>query len=83
MIIEKNNGSLRESKEVNASMQKSENKSAVLGQYINQKELLKELHIGFATLQKLRLLGLEAVQIGRQKYYDVEDVKAVFNQLKK
>lgn len=64
-------------------MQKSENKSAVLGQYINQKELLKELHIGFATLQELRLFGLEAVQVGRQKYYDVEDVKAVFNQLKK
>lgn len=50
---------------------------------MNQRELMKQLHIGFGTLQDLRLNGLEAIQIGRQKYYDIEDVQKIFHKLKK
>lgn len=64
-------------------MMENDKNSTVFNQFINQKELMKELRIGFGTLQKLRLNGLKSVQIGRQKYYNIDDVKNVFNQLKK
>lgn len=54
----------------------------ILGRYINQQTLLKELHIGYDTLKTLRLNGLEVIMIGRQHLYDLEDVKSIFNQLK-
>lgn len=54
----------------------------ILGRYINQQTLMKELHIGYDTLKKLRLNGLEVIMIGRQHLYDLEDVKNIFNQLK-
>ncbi|MGH1830177.1 hypothetical protein ABE871_01965 [Enterococcus gilvus] len=54
----------------------------ILGRYINQQTLLKELHIGYDTLKTLRLNGLEVIMIGRQHLYDLEDVKCIFNQLK-
>lgn len=49
---------------------------------MNQKALMKELHIGYNTLKTLRLNGLEVIIIGRQHLYDIEDVKDIFNQLK-
>ncbi|EIA6645329.1 hypothetical protein MBU64_001566 [Enterococcus faecalis] len=54
----------------------------ILGRYINQQTLMKELHIGYDTLKTLRLNGLEVIMIGRQHLYDLEDVKNIFNQLK-
>lgn len=54
----------------------------ILGRYVNQQTLMKELHIGFETLKMLHLKGLEAVIIGRQHLYDLEDLKNVLNQLK-
>lgn len=54
----------------------------ILGRYINQQTLMKELHIGYDTLKKLRLNGLEVIIIDRQHLYDLEDVKNIFNQLK-
>ncbi|EDP7576277.1 hypothetical protein G0Q51_000863 [Listeria monocytogenes] len=54
----------------------------ILGKYVNQKALMKELHIGYNTLKTLRLNGLEVIIIGRQHLYDIEDVKDIFNQLK-
>ncbi|EPV3251581.1 hypothetical protein ACV3KX_002107 [Listeria monocytogenes] len=54
----------------------------ILGRYINQQTLMKELHIGYDTLKTLRLNGLEVIIIGRQHLYDLEDVKNIFNQLK-
>lgn len=56
--------------------------SLILGRYINQQTLMKELHIGYDTLKTLRLNGLEVIMIGRQHLYDLEDVKNIFNQLK-
>ncbi|EFQ11962.1 hypothetical protein HMPREF9504_02569 [Enterococcus faecalis TX0102] len=49
---------------------------------MNQKTLMKELHIGYNTLRTLRLNGLEVTIIGRQHLYDIEDVQNIFNQLK-
>ncbi|EGO8322641.1 hypothetical protein DSH65_10725 [Enterococcus faecalis] len=54
----------------------------ILGRYVNQQTLMKELHIGYDTLRTLRLNGLEVIIIGRQHLYDLEDVKDIFNQLK-
>ncbi|MDO5742758.1 MAG: hypothetical protein Q4Q13_07380 [Vagococcus sp.] len=54
----------------------------ILGRYVNQQSLMKELHIGFDTLKMLHLNGLEAIIIGRQHLYDLEDLKNVLNQLK-
>lgn len=54
----------------------------ILGRYINQQTLMKELHIGYDTLKTLRLNGLEVIMIGRQHLCDLEDVKNIFNQLK-
>lgn len=54
----------------------------ILGRYVNQQTLMKELHIGYETLRTLRLNGLEVIIIGRQHLYDLEDVKDIFNQLK-
>lgn len=54
----------------------------ILGKYVNQKTLMKELHIGYNTLRTLRLNGLEVTIIGRQHLYDIEDVQDIFNQLK-
>lgn len=54
----------------------------ILGRYINQQTLMKELHIGFDTLKTLRLNGLEVIIIGRQHLYDLEDVIKIFNELK-
>jgi len=54
----------------------------ILGRYVNQQTLMKELHIGFETLKMLHQNGLEAVIIGRQHLYDLEDLKNVLNQLK-
>lgn len=54
----------------------------ILGRYINQQTLMKELHIGYDTLKTLHLNGLEVIMIGRQHLYDLEDVKNIFNQLK-
>ncbi|EGP5636591.1 hypothetical protein DSM12_05095 [Enterococcus faecium] len=54
----------------------------ILGRYINQQTLMRELHIGYDTLKTLRLNGLEVIMIGRQNLYDIEDVKDIFNQLK-
>lgn len=58
------------------------NPSLILGRYVNQQTLMKELHIGYDTLRTLRLNGLEVIIIGRQHLYDIEDVKDIFNQLK-
>lgn len=58
------------------------NPSLILGRYVNQQTLMKELHIGYDTLKTLRLNGLEVIIIGRQHLYDIEDVKDIFNQLK-
>lgn len=58
------------------------NPSLILGRYVNQQTLMKELHIGYDTLITLRLNGLEVIIIGRQHLYDIEDVKDIFNQLK-
>lgn len=58
------------------------NPSLILGRYVNQQTLMKELHIGYDTLRTLRLNGLEVINIGRQHLYDLEDVKDIFNQLK-
>lgn len=58
------------------------NPSLILGRYVNQQTLMKELHIGYDTLRTLRLNGLEVIIIGRQRLYDIEDVKDIFNQLK-
>lgn len=58
------------------------NPSLILGRYVNQQTLMKELHIGYDTLKTLRLNGLEVIIIGRQHLYDLEDVKDIFNQLK-
>ncbi|WP_207695609.1 hypothetical protein DOK67_0002226 [Enterococcus sp. DIV0212c] len=58
------------------------NPSLILGRYVNQQTLMKELHIGYETLRTLRLNGLEVIIIGRQHLYDIEDVKDIFNQLK-
>lgn len=57
--------------------------SLILGRYVNQQTLMKELHIGYDALRTLRLNGLEVIIIGRQHLYDIEDVKDIFNQLKK
>lgn len=57
-------------------------KPLILGRYINQQTLMKELHIGYDTLKTLHLNGLEVIMIGRQHLYDLEDVKNIFNQLK-
>lgn len=54
----------------------------ILGRYVNQQTLMKELHIGFNTLKKLHLNGLEVIIIGRQHLYDLEDLKNILNQLK-
>lgn len=54
----------------------------ILGRYINQQTLMKELHIGFDTLKWLRLNGLKTITIGRQHLYDLEELNKVFNQLK-
>lgn len=54
----------------------------ILGRYVNQQNLMKELHIGFDTLKKLHLNGLEVIIIGRQHLYDLEDLKNILNQLK-
>ncbi|OPA79262.1 hypothetical protein BVG16_09220 [Paenibacillus selenitireducens] len=56
--------------------------SLILGRYINQQTLMRELHIGYDTLKTLRLNGLEVIIIGRQHLYDLEDVKDIFNQSK-
>lgn len=56
--------------------------SPILGRYVNQKTLMKELHIGFDTLKKLHLNGLEAIVIGRQHLYDLEELTTVLNQIK-
>ncbi|HBI7177929.1 TPA: hypothetical protein K8F70_002650 [Listeria monocytogenes] len=56
--------------------------SLILGRYVNQQTLMRELHIGYDTLETLRLNGLEVIIIGRQHLYDLEDVKNIFNQLK-
>ncbi|EHK9981757.1 hypothetical protein E0T48_002019 [Enterococcus faecalis] len=56
--------------------------SLILGRYVNQQTLMKELHIGYDTLKTLRLNGLEVIMIGRQHLYDLEDVNNIFNQLK-
>ncbi|WP_413516054.1 hypothetical protein [Carnobacterium maltaromaticum] len=58
------------------------NTSLILGHYIDQRTLMKELHIGFDTLKKLQLNGLEPVIIGRQHLYDLEDLKIILNKLK-
>ena len=63
-------------------MTKLDRTSLILGRYINQQTLMKELHIGYDTLKILRLNGLEVIMIGRQHLYDLEDVKNIFNQLK-
>ena len=54
----------------------------ILGRYVNQQTLMRELRIGYDTLKTLRLNGLEVIIIGRQHLYDLEDVKNIFNQLK-
>ncbi|EDO1241682.1 hypothetical protein GY178_001732 [Listeria monocytogenes] len=54
----------------------------ILGRYVNQQTLMKELHIGFNTLKKLHLNGLQVIIIGRQHLYDLEDLKNILNQLK-
>ncbi|MFI3805659.1 hypothetical protein [Vagococcus fluvialis] len=54
----------------------------ILGRYVNQRTLMRELRIGYDTLKKLRLKGLEVIIIGRQHLYDIEDVKDIFNKLK-
>ncbi|EAC4461040.1 hypothetical protein EX147_10970 [Listeria monocytogenes] len=63
-------------------MDSSNKTSLILGRYINQQTLMKELHIGFDTLRKLHLNGLEVIIIGRQHLYDLEDLKNILNQLK-
>lgn len=54
----------------------------ILGRYVNQKTLMKELHIGYDTLRTLHLRGLEVIIIGRQHLYDIEDLKTILSQLK-
>ncbi len=56
--------------------------SLILGRYVNQQTLMRELHIGYDTLKTLRLNGLEVIIISRQHLYDLEDIKNIFNQLK-
>lgn len=56
--------------------------SLILGRYVNQQTLMRELHIGYDTLKTLRLNGLEVIIIGRQHLYDLEDLQDIFNQLK-
>lgn len=58
------------------------NTSLILGHYIDQRTLMKELHIRFDTLKKLQLNVLEPVIIGRQHLYDLEDLKIILNKLK-
>lgn len=57
--------------------------SLILGKYINQKNLMRELHIGFDTLRTLHLNGLKTITIGRQHLYSIENLDAVLNQLEK
>ncbi|OTN90749.1 hypothetical protein A5809_000109 [Enterococcus faecium] len=49
---------------------------------MNQKTLMKELHIGFDTLKDLHDQGLQPIIIGRQRLYDVEELKQVLTTLK-
>lgn len=57
--------------------------SLILGKYINQKNLMRELHIGFDTLRTLHLNGLKTITIGRQRLYSIENLDTVLNQLQK
>ncbi|MFW8617726.1 hypothetical protein ACOJB1_07590 [Enterococcus innesii] len=63
-------------------MNNLKNESLILGQYLNQKTLMKELHIGFNTLKDLHDQGLQPIIIGRQRLYDVEELKQVLTTLK-
>lgn len=63
-------------------MEIPEKEPLILGRYVNQRTLMKELRIGYDTLKRLRLNGLEVIIIGRQHLYDIEDVKDIFNKLK-
>ncbi|HFP6581207.1 TPA: hypothetical protein ACHJYD_001990 [Enterococcus faecalis] len=56
--------------------------SLILGKYVNQTTLMRELHIGFDTLKTLQLNGLEVIIIGRQHLYNLENLDIVLNQLK-
>ena len=57
-------------------------KLVILGKYVNQQTLLKELHIGYDTLKTLRHNGLEVIIIGRQHLYDLEDLAHILNKLR-
>lgn len=63
-------------------MEKVRNNSLILGKYINQQTLMKELHIGFDTLKKLQLNGLKVIIIGRQHLYDLNDLNNILSELK-
>jgi hypothetical protein len=64
------------------SMTIPKNSKLILGRYVNQKTLMKELHIGFDTLKKLHLNGLETIVIGRQHLYDLDELTTVLNKIK-
>ena len=52
------------------------------GTIFESKTLMKELHIGFDTLKDLHDQGLQPITIGRQRLYDVEELKQVLTTLK-
>jgi len=63
-------------------MEIPENLPLIVGKYVNQQTLMRELHIGFDTLKKLHLKGLKVIIIGRQHLYDLDDLTVILNQLK-
>jgi hypothetical protein len=50
--------------------------------YINQKQLMETLGIGMDTLKELHRQGLKSIKLGKQRLYDINDVKEIMNLLK-
>lgn len=49
----------------------------ILNRYMNQKDLMNELHIGFGTLKELHQKGLNYIRLGKQCLYDLDDVDKI------
>ncbi|OFK63713.1 hypothetical protein HMPREF2811_02545 [Globicatella sp. HMSC072A10] len=64
-------------------MDKAVEKASLPKRYLQQKELMKYLGIGYETLEELYANGLKYISLGKRKLIDIEDVAEILNSMKK
>lgn len=64
-------------------MDKAVEKASLPKRYLQQKELMQYLGIGYDTLEVLYANGLKYISLGKRKLIDIEDVAEILNSMKK